>query len=33
MEPSDRAALIDLLGKYLVVEVEAKADGALVPIN
>lgn len=33
MEPTDRAALIDLLGKYLVVEVEAKADGALVPIN
>ena len=33
MEPGDRAALIDLLGKYLVVEVEAKADGALVPIN
>lgn len=33
MEPTDRAALIDLLGKYLVVETEAKTDGALVPIN
>ena len=33
MEPNDRAALIDLLGRYLVVEVEARADGALVPIN
>jgi len=33
MDPGDRAALIDLLGKYLVVEVEAKADGAVVPIN
>ena len=33
MEPGDRAALIDLLGRYLAVEVEAKADGALVPIN
>jgi hypothetical protein len=33
MEPGDRALLIDLLGKYLVVEVEAKADGALVPVN
>ena len=33
MEPGDRALLIDLLGKYLVVEVEAKTDGALVPIN
>lgn len=33
MEPKDRVALIDLLGKYLVVEVEAKADGALVPVN
>jgi hypothetical protein len=33
MEPADRAVLIDLLGKYLVVEVEAKTDGALVPIN
>ena len=33
MEPRDRALLIDLLGKYLVVEVEAKTDGALVPIN
>lgn len=33
MEPGDRALLIDLLGKYLVVEVEAKADGALVLVN
>ena len=33
MEPGDRALLIDLLGKYLVVEVEIKADGALAPIN
>lgn len=33
MESGDRALLIDLLGKYLVVEVEAKTDGALVPIN
>lgn len=33
MEPADRAALIGLLGKYLVVETEAQADGALVPIN
>lgn len=31
MEPGDRAALIGLLGRYLTVEVEAKADGALVP--
>lgn len=33
MEPNDRAALIGLLGRYLVVEVEVKADGALVPVN
>lgn len=33
MEPRDRAALIDLLGRYLVVETEAKADGAIIPIN
>ncbi|MFT4159609.1 hypothetical protein [Shinella sp.] len=33
MEPGDRAALIGLLGRYLAVEVEAKADGALVPVN
>lgn len=33
MEPGDRAALIELLGRYLVVEVEAKADGALIPIS
>lgn len=33
MEPADRAALIELLGRYLVAETEAKADGALIPIN
>lgn len=33
MEPKDRAALIDLLGRYLAAEVETKTDGALVPIN
>jgi hypothetical protein len=33
MEPADRAALIELLGRYLVVETEVKADGALIPIN
>jgi len=33
MEPRDRTALIDLLGKYLLAETEAKADGALVPVN
>ncbi len=33
MDPADRAALIGLLRRYLAVEVEAKADGALVPIN
>lgn len=33
MEPADRNVLIDLLGKYLTVEAEAKADGALVPVN
>lgn len=30
MEPSDRAALIELLGRYLVAETEAKGDAALV---
>lgn len=30
MEPGDRAALIDLLGKYLVAETEAKGDAALI---
>lgn len=33
MEPGDRAALIDLLGKYLSVETEAKADGALITLG
>lgn len=33
MAPADRTMLIDLLGRYLVVETEAKADGALIPIN
>jgi hypothetical protein len=33
MAPADRAALIDLLGRYLTVEMEAKADGAIKPIN
>lgn len=33
MEPNDRAAMIGLLGQYLAVEMEAKADGALVPVN
>ena len=33
MEPPDRAALIDLLGKYLVAETEASTDGALIPVN
>jgi hypothetical protein len=33
MEPSDRTALIELLGKYLVVETEVKRDGEIVPIN
>jgi len=33
MEPTDRAALIELLGRYLVAETEAKADGAPIPIN
>jgi hypothetical protein len=33
MVPADRAVLIDLLGKYLAVETEAKADGALIPVN
>lgn len=33
MTPADRAALIDLLGRYLTVEMEAKADGAIKSIN
>lgn len=33
MAPADRTKLIDLLGRYLVVETEVKADGALVPVN
>ncbi len=33
MAPADRTMLIDLLGRYLVVETEAKADGAIIPIN
>lgn len=33
MEPKDRAILVDLLGKYLAAEVEAKGDAALVSIN
>lgn len=33
MEPVDRTMLIDLLGRYLVVETEAKVDGAIIPIN
>lgn len=33
MEPKDRAILIDLLGKYLAAEVEAKGDAALLSIN
>lgn len=33
MEPADRAALIELLGRYLVAETQAKANGALIPIN
>jgi len=33
MAPSDRTVLIDLLGRYLTVESEAKADGAIKPIN
>lgn len=33
MEPADRVALIDLLGRYLAAEAEAKGDGALVPID
>ena len=33
MEPSDRTMLIDLLGRYLVAGTEAKADGAIIPIN
>ncbi len=33
MEPSDRTTLIELLGKYLVVETEVKRDGDLAPVN
>ena len=33
MEPADRAALIELLGRYLTAETEAEANGALIPIN
>ncbi|MEJ1161166.1 hypothetical protein [Prosthecomicrobium sp. N25] len=33
MEPADRAALIELLGRYLVAETEAKGDAALLLIN
>ncbi len=33
MAPADRTMLIDLLGRYLLVETGAKADGALIPIN
>jgi len=33
MAPADRTALIDLLGRYLAAEAEAKADGAIKPIN
>jgi hypothetical protein len=33
MEPADRAALIELLGRYLVAETEAETDGAIIPIN
>jgi hypothetical protein len=33
MEPHDRMALIDLLGRYLTVETEAKSNGAVIPIN
>jgi hypothetical protein len=33
MEPADRITLIELLGKYLVVETEVKRDGEIVPIN
>ena len=32
MEPADRTALIELLGRYLATETEAKADGAIIPI-
>jgi hypothetical protein len=33
MEPADRSALIDLLGKYLSVETEANSDGALITLG
>lgn len=33
MEPADRVALIDLLGRYLAVETEVKENGALVTVN
>lgn len=33
MAPADCVMLIDLLGRYLAVETEAKADGAIIPIN
>lgn len=33
MEPADRTALIDLLGRYLVVETEVKANGEIIPLN
>lgn len=33
MEPTDRAALIELLGRYLLAETEAKTNGAIIPIN
>lgn len=33
MAPADRTMLIDLLGRYLAVETEAKANAALVPIS
>lgn len=33
MEPTDRAALIGLLGRYLAAETEAATDGTLVQIN
>jgi hypothetical protein len=33
MEPKDRSALIELLGRYIAVQTEDTADGALIQIN
>lgn len=33
MEPADRVALIDLLGRYLAVETEVKANAEIIPVN